>query len=186
MKICKVQGCNKTSKSRGWCPTHYWRWWYYGSPLKTKNNKNPVTWEFLLSCSVTNKKTGCIEWQRGQKCGYGAVFVNGRQEAAHRVSYRLNIGPIPRCLFVCHRCDNRPCINPEHLFLGTAKDNNVDAANKGRTARGEKNSRAKLTEKDVLAIREMSGSQAQIAKTFGVSQSNIFYIKSRRSWRHIA
>ncbi len=136
---------------------HYTRWRRNGDPLKTINNVNPVTWEYMLSCSIVNETTGCIEWQKGKSEGYGLIHVGKAVTRTHRLSYELNVGPIPRGLFVCHGCDNRPCINPRHLFLGTQKANIVDASNKGRMARGENHYLTKLTENDVLAIREMNG-----------------------------
>lgn len=182
---CKVEDCNRKSYVRGWCQRHYYRWWKHGDPLKTKKNIGPVTWEYLLSCSIPNKKTGCIEWQKGGGGEYGSVQFNGKRERVNRVSYRLNVGEIPDGLFVCHHCDNPPCINPDHLFLGTQTDNMRDMASKGRSALGERNGQSKLTEKDIISIREMNGSYEQIAKLFCVDPSNISCIRSRKTWRHI-
>lgn len=85
-----------------------------------------------------NKTEGCWIWTAGLrgKTGYGAYKLNGKTIDAHRVSYELHNGLIPKGMYVCHTCDNRKCVNPNHLFLGTAKDNYQDAVNKARIIKG--------------------------------------------------
>jgi len=79
-----------------------------------------------------HKTDSCWNWTASTRNGYGAFKINGKVEGAHRVSWVLNNGEIPEGLFVCHKCDNPRCVNPEHLFLGTASDNMKDCYNKGR------------------------------------------------------
>jgi len=128
----------------------------------------------------------CWEWLASKhRVGYGQFWINERVWRTHRVVWVLTYGPIPEGLFVCHHCDNRACCNPYHLFLGTQAENNADAANKGRIARGEQHYHSKLTEEDVHKIREMledGYSYQEIADKFEVTRSNIGHIKTGNSW----
>lgn len=143
----------------------------------------------LNKCVADN--SGCWIWL-GAKCaqGYGNMWSGSRYEKAHRVSYRLLVGSIPGGMFVCHSCDRPSCINPEHLWLGTARDNIADAISKGRyrngSAHGERNGSAKLSADEVREIRETPkkyGSGRVLAARFGVTESTICEIRSGRSWR---
>lgn len=127
----------------------------------------------------------CIEWTKGtNQKGYGRKWVDGKLVAAHRHAYEEAHGPIPDGLVVMHLCDNPSCYNVEHLTLGTHADNSDDKVRKGRQAKGETLSK-KLTETDVLTIRSLDLSHAEIAKMYGVSQSTITRIIRRDTWRHI-
>jgi hypothetical protein len=121
------------------------------------------------------------------------MFVLGKGNVyAHRLAYELFKGPIPPGLDCCHDCDIPPCVNPDHLFLGTARDNLRDAVAKGRVPLGSQHYNAKLTEPDVLAIREArtgvrrdySGTRSLVALAdrYGVSTQTIHRILSRESW----
>lgn len=134
-------------------------------------------------------KTGeddCWTW-KGAKLtnGYGAFSVGIKRISAHRFSWKLHFGDIPKNMVVCHKCDNPPCVNPKHLFLGTDAENQRDKKLKGRAARGESNSKAKLRESDVREIRELISqglSARQIAKRYGVLHAAILDIKSGKNW----
>lgn len=98
---------------------------------------------------------------------------------AYRVSWIIHYGAIPTGKQVCHTCDNPSCVNPEHLFLGSAKDNTLDMLKKGRSGK------TKLVAEQVLLIREDPRPRRVIAKEFNVTLNMIQKIKSKRSWKHL-
>lgn len=149
--------------------------------------------------SKVDKSDNCWLWTAGTIKGYGAFGMKKRGSwgwtAAHRIAYLLEYGEIPNGLFVCHRCDNRRCVNPKHLFVGTPKDNSQDALKKSRLKsgwhlrgadKGERNPRAKLTRKDVDTIRSRYAAgdvtQKSLAKEFGVVRSHIGQIVRGEQW----
>lgn len=122
--------------------------------------------------------------------GYGRLTVDGKPQAAHRLAYELEHGEIPAGLFVLHRCDNPPCCNPAHLYLGTHADNMRDMDERGRRvnrqARGAANGRAKLAVNDVVEIRRLASAgepQRQIAEQFQITQAAVSSIVTRRTWK---
>lgn len=120
--------------------------------------------------------------------GYGVVYFsrNGkRQHYAHRLSYELHKGTIPKEKLVCHRCDNRTCVNPKHLFLGEPQDNSNDMVQKGRQSKGLNKKNTKLSELDIIKIRNSSLSQKDLSILFNVSQTHISAILNRKYWKHI-
>lgn len=129
---------------------------------------------------------GCINWQGSMAShGYGIIGSNGRSLYAHRIAYELAKGPIPEGLFVMHACDNPRCVNPDHLSVGTQKDNIADAAAKGRTARGSMVPRSILTEEAVQDIRREYASgtkQLILAERYGVAQPTISDVVTGRRW----
>lgn len=130
--------------------------------------------------------TRCHEWQGYiAPNGYGNFRMGNRTEYTHRVAYELEHGPILDWSHVCHHCDNRRCVNPDHLFLGDRKANMQDALKKGRMAKGIRLPQAKLTEAEVLEIRASHEKQQILADRYGVTNSQISMIKSRKSWSHI-
>lgn len=142
------------------------------------------------------RESGCLEWMAGKfERGYGAFQIAGKTRKAHRLSWEISHGPIPSGMFVCHKCDNPACVDPEHLFLGTAKDNNQDMVNKGRARypgpkrppKGIKHHKSILTEQSVMRIRILGRAikQEEMAAWFGVSKQTISAVLRREIWRGI-
>lgn len=134
------------------------------------------------------KTDSCWEWQGARMpMGYGQLSYDRKHTYAHRVAWVLSFGPIPEGMKVLHRCDNPPCVNPSHLFLGTSHDNSLDAASKGRMARGSRHGQAKLTEGQVREIRSLfdaGTSQAELCRRFGISANPLWSIVHNHTWRH--
>ncbi len=128
-------------------------------------------------------------WIGATADGYGKLRVEGKNVSTHRLAWEWRHGPIPKGLLVCHSCDNRACIRPSHLFLGTNKENFEDAVRKGsmigRKARGENHGNAKLKNEDIFFIRNDSDTHVQIGKRYGISDKTVSHIKCRDSWKHI-
>ena len=134
-----------------------------------------------------NPDTGCWEWALAiGDDGYGVASRKGKYYRAHRLSWELTNGPIPDGAFVCHHCDNPPCVNPEHLFLGDAAANAADREAKRRGIIGETHPQAKLTESQVVEILKSDEPQPALAERYGISRGMIGNIKAGLNWKHIS
>lgn len=157
----------------------------------TANPKESI--QRFLDYIDIDEQTGCWNWSGFRHdFGYGYVKFMGRAIGVHRVMWFLIHGAFnSKPFFVLHHCDNPPCCNPDHLFLGTQKDNLHDAATKLRMALGERHWGCILTTEDVVNIRSRyvprssSESAAALAREYGVSPANISSIIRRKSWRHV-
>jgi HNH endonuclease len=132
--------------------------------------------------------SGCWLWMGGLNGnGYGRFRVNGVLEYAHRRSWKIHKGSIPHGMNVLHRCDNPPCINPDHLFLGTQSDNVRDTETKGRGnhPRGSQVHTAILTEKQVREILASKLGPRALGRIYGVSHVAVVRIKSGKNWKHL-
>lgn len=131
----------------------------------------------------------CWEWLGVRTArGYGRMRIGDHLVIAHRISYTIQHGEIPEGLFVCHKCDNPPCCNPAHLFLGTPLENAGDMVRKGRQTRGEKHCRAKLTDEQVIEIRQRWAArptQQQLADEYGISVTVLNRVLYKRAWGHV-
>lgn len=148
---------------------------------------------------------GCWVWTASVNIkGYGQTAYRQRMCGAHRMSYVIHNGLIPEGMLICHHCDNRVCVNPTHLFIGTAQDNSTDMKEKGRSAlgpkngmiknphkqpRGEVHGNSKFTAGDILEIRRLYaskwGSATQIGLLFGTSKKYVLKVVHRQTWTHI-
>lgn len=128
---------------------------------------------------------GCFECvsHRRDKNGYAKAFWNLKDVSLHRYIFEECFGEIPESMVVRHKCDNPPCINPEHLELGTHKENMNDKVERGRSASKERNGRAKLTEGIVNEIRSSSESSYELSEKFSISISQIQKIRRYENWK---
>lgn len=130
---CSIEDCQKPAKSRGWCNRHYENWRRYGNPIPKRDRSLE---DRIRDIGWSVKPNGCWEWNGPtNENGYG-TFTSKKHKMekvrAHRVVYELFVGKIPDGMHLCHHCDNPPCVNPEHLFPGTRKDNMSDMVSKRR------------------------------------------------------
>lgn len=187
MTKCSFDGCERDAKCKGYCDMHYRRLLKRGDV----NDRGSRNVDIGSDVERFHKKyeiqeNGCWIWTEGTRPNskgvlYPRHFANGKSIGAHRFAYQITHGEIPKGAYICHKCDTPLCVNPEHLFAGTHKDNMADMVAKQRSYKGKgenKKGLAKLTDFQANAIRETKNlSQSQIAKIFGVSQTTIGRIK---------
>ena len=161
-----------------------------------KNVLTPIEVRFWPKVS---KSTSCWVWKGSKNNkGYGKISNGGRgkgMKLAHRLSYEIAYGPISKDIYVLHICDNPSCVRPDHLFLGSKKDNSQDMAKKGRHPStlhpeeklGTKNGRAKLNDAQVeeIILRRGTCFQRELAEEYGVSQNLISKIQLKQNWKHV-
>ena len=180
--------------------------WFENKARKCPNCQIKFIGKKRLYCSsqccflyqIIKNENGCWEWQGLLNVGGYGYFTDysiGKRCLAHRYSYKIYRGEITNNLHVCHKCDNPKCCAPDHLFLGTDKENMQDCKDKGRTAKGDKvarkgedNKNSKFTNEIVLDIRKMCEEgykDRQIAEKHNCSVYQINAVRHRRSWKHI-
>lgn len=167
-------------------------------PTPENDTLNTALLLWHIACRLTVSPSGCWEWPVGPDGAkrYGTVGEGRRVRRVHRLVYELCVGPIPEDVGVLHRCDNPPCCNPTHLFLGSQQDNVDDCRSKGRfvqnKANGGRNGNVKLDEESVRAMRhaaklegESNSLYRRLAKAHGVATSTVKGIIKGRSWKHV-
>jgi hypothetical protein len=159
--------------------------------LEIKNERNrrsrlPAEDRFWFS---VNKTESCWHWTgTTSPRGYGKLKHNKQDWRAHRFSWVMHFGAIPKGLNVLHRCDNPSCVNPSHLFLGTHSDNHKDKVSKNRQAKGSRSGQSKLTEQIVLQMRHrhsLGRTYAELGREFGVSNVAARLAVIGRTWTHV-
>lgn len=192
-KVCCIKGCDSPTIALGLCNRHWRRNKLYGSPMATKIH--PAMFQGMEAIdrfySRINVTASCWLWKGGKdKSGYGSFFGavgDTKFERAHRFSYAYFKGPIPKGMHVCHKCDIPGCVNPDHLFLGTAMDNIHDMMAKGRRVLvvGEEHHHTILTNDQVREIMLDPRPHTVLAHEYGVNRHIISNIKLKRNWKHI-
>lgn len=181
---CSVDGCDEPHNAKGYCIVHYMRVKSTGSTDLIGIRSMPAD-EVFENYLGEPTEAGCIEWQstRGAK-GYGRIYRSGKFHSAHRLSYERTHGTIPDGLIVRHKCDNPPCVNPDHLEIGTHLDNSNDCTERQRRRLGEDTDHAKLSNTDALNIYALKGRETQksIAFRYGVSREAVSRILTGRAW----
>ncbi len=185
--FCCVKDCDREHYAKGLCEKHYQRLKNSGS-INGRFAREPLEKRFWQKVEKASDDE-CWLWTGGVgSSGYGVIIDSGKNRSAHRISYEINVGPIPDGLFIMHKCDNRICVNPNHLRTGTQSENIQDAFDKGRKQApklsGEQNPKSKLTLEKVRFIKEnpQLGHKA-IADMFGLSPNAIRGVRIGRTWK---
>jgi len=174
-KYCSI-GCAHKDISTVSPEVRFWKWVDKYGPVPPHRPELGACWIW------TGSKSG--------SGGYGKLAgAPGQKDVkTHRFSWEIHYGQIPSDLWVLHKCDNRPCVNPAHLFLGNASDNSKDAASKGRTLQGVRHPDTPFNEADIIEIRRrysLGVSQHQLARDHNVSNMAIWQIVKNRTWKHL-
>ena len=208
-RTCLIDDCDRKVRSRGWCSKHWQRWYKHGDPHKVFPPRNgpqlPPLVRFWAKVDKTTTPDGCWTWTAGcDQDGYGHFKTDSRTwRAARWIFNQTNDSPLAGKEQVRHRCDNPPCVRPDHLIRGTQVDNSRDMVERERSARGDLhgarlhpetirrgviNTAAKLTDDQVREIRARYASgeiQVVLDAAFNVTQAAISCITRRATWTHL-
>lgn len=189
-RSCTCFYCHVQFQSARWrmfcCKHHYHMAWLRGT-LPTDQEAMEARFWSLVEKGAT---TACWLWRGGKSLdGYGVFSIKNVQHRATHVAYTLATGEAVGDFLVMHRCDNPPCVNPVHLVRATQLENRRDAAEKGRTARGERHAQAKMHDAEVARIKRrfsLGARAADIAREFGIPYERSWRIGKGRAWRHVS
>lgn len=191
IKICSVETCSKKMYCNGLCQTHNLRWRKYKSftvPNRVMGEGETFAEKFWSRVAVTANPEKCWNWFGTiERSGYGRAMFEGRNAATHRIAFALHNGYMP-VNFVLHSCDNRKCVNPNHLREGTHQENMDDMVKRNRSPKGERHPLCILNEEKVREIRCLLAegqTQESIAKMFGVNRGSIAGIARNIIWKHV-
>lgn len=184
---CSVPSCESKHFARGYCRKHHMRILKHGVP-------EPKELSILERIMQKTDSSGeCWLWQGNfYNNGYGRISYQNRQRLVHRLMYALEVGQIPSGKVVMHQCDNKACVNPKHLALGSQADNLLDMHRKGRwyaDRRGSHNGRSKITEDQVREIRDLrikGLTCPQISMALKIPLGTVESVASNRTWKHVA
>ncbi len=192
MATCSKDGCERKVQARGLCHVHYYELRKAGGT--EKRPRGTLEERFWTKVNKAGPDE-CWEWTgKRERQGYGRIMSGpkgGPQLMAHKVSYEIHKGKVPKGLIVRHICDNPCCVNPAHLLVGTYADNTADMFERGRDSvrspsrTGENHHGSKLTEELVREIRKSDKSSYWWAKKLGMSASPIDKVKWYKTWKHV-
>lgn len=195
MTTCVVNDCDRPVTRRGWCGSHYQRWWVHGDvqadvPLRARRHRpqHVDTEEAVFAWYMPGEppSEGCWDWTGTLAKGYGQFEIGDTRFRAHRTAYRIFNGPLADDQDVLHSCDRPICVQPTHLGLGDQAANSTEMVERGRSMRGERQHLAKLTEADVIWIREQTEmTQTAMARALGVHQATVSEVVLRKTWKHV-
>lgn len=189
---CRVDVCDRDASIKGLCPAHRrreLRGLPIDAPVRARRSPRLPLAEYLEQNSIPEPNTGCILWTGAvSENGYAQVSEGGRNRNGHRIAWVLQNGDIPDGLVVRHRCDTRPCINVDHLELGTHADNMRDMKERGRAPRGERGGSAQVTSEMVSQMRtrhRRGESYTEISRDLDVTLGIVWDAVNGKTWKHI-
>lgn len=190
---CKIDNCHGSAHhsargSNGYCAKHAYRLRRHGDPLAGRTPPGAPK-QFLDETVLTYDGTDCLIWPFARNsAGYGHMLVNGHNQLIHRIACEHRHGAAPDGTWAAHSCGNGHlgCCNQMHVRWAQPIENSNDTLLHGRRVRGERQHMAKLTPDIVRAIRSSSETEGALAERYGCTQSNIHYVRSGKTWRHVA